>query len=407
MSLHPPKLHLNPVVCLHLLFLLLLLSDSTSSSSSSRDDVKRSGNSLTQLNTTQANCSTPCNTGVSENVTKTSDVKPVTQQKSLSSEPSGVNINQSSSLPSTHTTVSHKLNDFSPLSIPLNKSAGGNHSTTASPTGLTEQEGHTTESITDTHTTTSTITKTTTTTTTTTTPVPTTKTLTKPSTPVPTATTASTTTTTTTTTLSTATPVPTTTPAPTTTPTLTTTTTTPMPTTPIPTTPMPTTTTPTPRTTTTTTTTTPTPTTITTTTTTPTPTTTTPTTTTKTPMPTTTTTPHPPTTVKAPTTSSSANTPGTTTTSMTPLSSSAPNSGWDHKEVVASGTKVSVVDTAGGALTRQLVDTSSLLAVLLFGLLFFLVTVGVFVAQAYESYKRKDYTQVDYLINGMYTDSGV
>lgn len=25
--------------------------------------------------------------------------------------------------------------------------------------------------------------------------------------------------------------------------------------------------------------------------------------------------------------------------------------------------------------------------------------------QAYESYKKKDYTQVDYLINGMYVDS--
>ncbi|XP_037308367.2 LOW QUALITY PROTEIN: uncharacterized protein DDB_G0271670 [Pungitius pungitius] len=71
---------------------------------------------------------------------------------------------------------------------------------------------------------------------------------------------------------------------------------------------------------------------------------------------------------------------------------------------VASGT---AVDVAGAALTSQLVDTAALLAVLLFGLLFFLVTVGVFVRQAYESYKRKDYTQVDYLINGMYSDSGV
>ncbi len=59
------------------------------------------------------------------------------------------------------------------------------------------------------------------------------------------------------------------------------------------------------------------------------------------------------------------------------------------------------------ALTRQLVDSASLLAILLFGLLFFVVTVAVFVIQAYESYRRKDYTQVDYLINGMYTDSGV
>jgi uncharacterized protein with PQ loop repeat len=47
------------------------------------------------------------------------------------------------------------------------------------------------------------------------------------------------------------------------------------------------------------------------------------------------------------------------------------------------------------------------LAVLLFGLLFFLVTVILFLTQAYKSYRRKDYNQVDYLINGMYSDSGV
>lgn len=66
-----------------------------------------------------------------------------------------------------------------------------------------------------------------------------------------------------------------------------------------------------------------------------------------------------------------------------------------------------MVEVEGAVRTRQLVDTASLLAVLLFGLLFFLVTVAVFVTQAYESYRRKDYTQVDYLINGMYSDSGV
>ncbi|KAK5867968.1 hypothetical protein PBY51_012419 [Eleginops maclovinus] len=76
----------------------------------------------------------------------------------------------------------------------------------------------------------------------------------------------------------------------------------------------------------------------------------------------------------------------------------------NHKEQVASG---SVVEVAGSPLTLQLVDTASLLSVLLFGLLFFLVSVAVFVTQAYESYRRKDYTQVDYLINGMYSDSGV
>ncbi|KAM6926911.1 uncharacterized protein PEZ65_010351 isoform 2-T2 [Lycodopsis pacificus] len=79
----------------------------------------------------------------------------------------------------------------------------------------------------------------------------------------------------------------------------------------------------------------------------------------------------------------------------------------DRDKPVSSGSRVAVVDVAGDALTSQLVDTASLLAVLLFGLLFFLVTVAVFVTQAYESYRRKDYTQVDYLINGMYSDSGV
>ncbi|XP_039471245.1 uncharacterized protein C11orf24 [Oreochromis aureus] len=73
----------------------------------------------------------------------------------------------------------------------------------------------------------------------------------------------------------------------------------------------------------------------------------------------------------------------------------------------ASATRVPVVEEAGAVLTKQLVDTASLLAVLLFGLLFFLVTVAVFAKQAYDSYRRKDYTQVDYLINGMYSDSGV
>ncbi|XP_041852317.1 uncharacterized protein C11orf24 [Melanotaenia boesemani] len=74
---------------------------------------------------------------------------------------------------------------------------------------------------------------------------------------------------------------------------------------------------------------------------------------------------------------------------------------------VAPAPKVSVVEVAGSALTQQLVDTAALLAVLVFGLLFFFVTVVVFIMQAYESYRTKDYTQVDYLINGMYTDSGV
>ncbi|XP_067152037.1 uncharacterized protein C11orf24 homolog isoform X1 [Apteryx mantelli] len=60
---------------------------------------------------------------------------------------------------------------------------------------------------------------------------------------------------------------------------------------------------------------------------------------------------------------------------------------------------------AAEPLTQYLVDKSSLLAVLLFGTLFFITVIVLFLMQAYESYKKKDYTQVDYLINGMYVDS--
>ncbi|XP_074852104.1 uncharacterized protein C11orf24 homolog [Carettochelys insculpta] len=56
-------------------------------------------------------------------------------------------------------------------------------------------------------------------------------------------------------------------------------------------------------------------------------------------------------------------------------------------------------------LTQYLVDTSSLLAVLLFGIIFFITVLVLFAMQAYESYKKKGYMQVDYLINGMYADS--
>uniref|UniRef100_H3BGV9 Uncharacterized protein n=1 Tax=Latimeria chalumnae TaxID=7897 RepID=H3BGV9_LATCH len=62
---------------------------------------------------------------------------------------------------------------------------------------------------------------------------------------------------------------------------------------------------------------------------------------------------------------------------------------------------------ATGPIGKHLVDTSSLLAVLLFGVLFSMATIIVFITLACESYKKKDYTQVDYLINGMYVDSGV
>ncbi|XP_062432926.1 uncharacterized protein C11orf24 homolog [Rhea pennata] len=60
---------------------------------------------------------------------------------------------------------------------------------------------------------------------------------------------------------------------------------------------------------------------------------------------------------------------------------------------------------AAEPLTQYLVDKSLLLAVLLFGTVFFITVIVLFLMQAYESYKKKDYTQVDYLINGMYVDS--
>uniref|UniRef100_A0A4W4GR34 Uncharacterized protein n=1 Tax=Electrophorus electricus TaxID=8005 RepID=A0A4W4GR34_ELEEL len=66
-----------------------------------------------------------------------------------------------------------------------------------------------------------------------------------------------------------------------------------------------------------------------------------------------------------------------------------------------------VLEATGDSLTIDMVNTSSLMAVLMFGLFFFVVTVIVFLRQAYESFRRKDYTQVDYLINGMYSDSGM
>ncbi|XP_072520104.1 uncharacterized protein C11orf24 homolog [Salminus brasiliensis] len=86
-----------------------------------------------------------------------------------------------------------------------------------------------------------------------------------------------------------------------------------------------------------------------------------------------------------------------------PLTGRLPHTKGEERDQAGQG----FVEAAGEPLTIHVVNTSSLLAVLMFGLLFFVVTVVLFLRQAYESYKRKDYTQVDYLINGMYSDSGV
>lgn len=56
-------------------------------------------------------------------------------------------------------------------------------------------------------------------------------------------------------------------------------------------------------------------------------------------------------------------------------------------------------------VTPSLVNKTFLLAVLVLGVTLFVTVLVLFALQAYESYKKKDYTQVDYLINGMYADS--
>ncbi|XP_051001728.1 uncharacterized protein C11orf24 homolog [Acomys russatus] len=56
-------------------------------------------------------------------------------------------------------------------------------------------------------------------------------------------------------------------------------------------------------------------------------------------------------------------------------------------------------------LTPSLVNRMLLLVVLVLGVTLFIAVLVMFALQAYESYKKKDYTQVDYLINGMYADS--
>uniref|UniRef100_A0A8D2DZ90 Prostate androgen-regulated mucin-like protein 1 n=1 Tax=Sciurus vulgaris TaxID=55149 RepID=A0A8D2DZ90_SCIVU len=56
-------------------------------------------------------------------------------------------------------------------------------------------------------------------------------------------------------------------------------------------------------------------------------------------------------------------------------------------------------------LSPSLVNKTFLLAVLVLGVTLFVAVLVLFALQAYESYKKRDYTQVDYLINGMYADS--
>ncbi|XP_049928237.1 uncharacterized protein wu:fa25f02 isoform X2 [Epinephelus moara] len=377
MSPYPSTLQLCPSVCLHLLCLLLLLLTASSSSVPKKDPGM--AEPLTHFNKTQGD-----NNAVSENATdlnlKTAPAEGPQQDQFSSNLSSSIN----------HTSVSHKLNEPIVSSTSLNQTEGGNHSSTTPPSNqqlaLPDNQSPSPEAVT------------------------------QPAAPPPPTTTGSATLTdhtgsstsngTTTTTSTTAEPV---TNVYTTTVLVTST----AATTPASTTIMATSTTKTATSTTTVT-----------------PTSTAAAAAAPPPPP-----PHPATTVTATTTLTRATTTVTITTTtgtkmtLPPAVTTQPNAPTTHKPLfqtslprgpvtstsapanpnqpVTLGTRDGMVDVAGAALTRQLVDTASLLAVLLFGLLFFLVTVAVFVTQAYESYRRKDYTQVDYLINGMYTDSGV
>uniref|UniRef100_A0A2K5XCY2 Prostate androgen-regulated mucin-like protein 1 n=1 Tax=Mandrillus leucophaeus TaxID=9568 RepID=A0A2K5XCY2_MANLE len=96
-------------------------------------------------------------------------------------------------------------------------------------------------------------------------------------------------------------------------------------------------------------------------------------------------------------------TPGTDSTGPTPRSSGGPKMlAMDSCQPSTQGQYL-VVTTA--PLTQAVVDKTILLVVLLLGVTLFITVLVLFALQAYESYKKKDYTQVDYLINEMYADS--
>uniref|UniRef100_A0A8C8AHK3 Uncharacterized protein n=1 Tax=Otus sunia TaxID=257818 RepID=A0A8C8AHK3_9STRI len=115
---------------------------------------------------------------------------------------------------------------------------------------------------------------------------------------------------------------------------------------------------------------------------------------------------------------SSTTTPPATTTTATAITTNITNASvlttayetTAKASNISGGSETQDVDNeylliAAEPLTQYLVDKSSLLAVLLVGTVCFITVLVLFLMQAYESYKKKDYTQVDYLINGMYVDS--
>ncbi|XP_017392432.1 uncharacterized protein C11orf24 homolog isoform X1 [Cebus imitator] len=95
--------------------------------------------------------------------------------------------------------------------------------------------------------------------------------------------------------------------------------------------------------------------------------------------------------------------PGTDSTAPTPRSSGDPKMPATDSCQPSTQGQYLVVTTE--PLTQAVVDKTFLLVVLLLGVALFITVLVLFALQAYESYKKKDYTQVDYLINGMYADS--
>ncbi|KAM5316979.1 uncharacterized protein C11orf24 homolog isoform 1-T4 [Glossophaga mutica] len=94
---------------------------------------------------------------------------------------------------------------------------------------------------------------------------------------------------------------------------------------------------------------------------------------------------------------------GTASASPTPGSSGDPKVPTTDSCQLSTQGQYLVVTT--NPLPLSPVNRSALLAVLLLGVTLFVTVLVLFALQAYESYKKKGYTQVDYLINGMYADS--
>ncbi|XP_036918431.1 uncharacterized protein C11orf24 homolog [Sturnira hondurensis] len=94
---------------------------------------------------------------------------------------------------------------------------------------------------------------------------------------------------------------------------------------------------------------------------------------------------------------------GTAATSPTPGSSGDPKVPTTDSCQLSTQGQYVVVTT--NPLPLSPVNRTALLAMLLLGVTLFVTVLVLFALQAYESYRKKGYTQVDYLINGMYADS--